>query len=108
MVYNGKHSDLKWSEAPGHPALTYAENGEDLILKYFRTRVYTTWGRVERVIYLKNQTCGKIRKPNPASVKRGLKSVVGEPANANKINAARLFIRLVEERAIQKSGDTGA
>lgn len=106
MVYNGRFADIEWTEAPGHPALSYAEYGEDLILKYFRTYVYTTWGRVERVIDLKNQTCGKIRKPNPASVKRGLKSLVGEPANANKINAARLFIRLVEEGAIQREGAT--
>lgn len=106
MVYSGKYSDVEWTEAPGHPALQYVEKGDILLLKYFRTYIVTDWGKVERVIDIKNQTCGKIQKPNPASVKRGLKSLVGEPANANKLNAARLFIRLVEEGAIQREGVT--
>lgn len=108
MEYSGKYTDIEWTEAPGHPKLLYAENGDLLIMKYFRTHIITDWERVERVIELKNESCGKTRKPNPAAVKRGLKSIVGEPHTSNKLNAARLFVRLVAEGAIQKSGGTGA
>jgi hypothetical protein len=102
MAYEGKLLDVEWKEAPGHPGLSYAEDGGYIVLKYFRTYVVTDWEKVEQVIDIKNQPCGKTRKPNPASVKRCLKNLVGEPANANKINAARLFIRLVTEGAIKK------
>lgn len=102
---SSRFADIEWTEAPGHPGLLYSENGDNIVIKYYRTYIITNWGKVERVIYLKNQTCGKIQKPNPASVKRGLKCVVGEPYTANKLNAARLFIRLVTEGVIQKEGE---
>lgn len=97
-VYEG----LNWKAAPGHPSLQYAEAGGHLILKYLRTCTTTDWAAVERVIALKNTTCGKIQKPNPADVKRALRRVAGEPCTSAKLSGARLFVRLVMEGEIER------
>jgi hypothetical protein len=97
-----KYNDLDFQEAPGHPALLYAEAGGHLILKYFRTYTTTNWAAVERVISLKNTTCGKIQEPNPAAVKRALRKVAGEPCTSAKLNGARLFVRLVMAGKIER------
>lgn len=96
------YEGLDWKDAPNHPSLHYAEAGGHLILKYFRSYTTTTWDAIDRVISMKNSSCGKIRVPNPAAVKRALRKVAGEPCTSAKLNGARLFVRLVIEGDIQR------
>jgi hypothetical protein len=96
------YEGMNWTEAPGHPSLQYSEAGGHLIQKYFRTYITTTWAAIERVISMKNTTCGKILEPNPAAVKRALRRVAGEPCTSAKLNGARLFVRLVMEGEIER------
>ena len=107
LLAGGRHltdlSSLNWIEAPEHPALKYAEDGDNLILKYYKTHVYTNWDKVERVVpYISTDENAKLRNNN--AFKRGIRSITGEPHTQNKRCGARLFVRLVAYGKIRREG----
>jgi len=97
------YKNLSWKEVQDRPALTYAEEGGDLIIRYFRVNINTTWRQIENIIDIKNWYSENKRKSNPAAIKRALKSAVDVPCTSQKLNGVRLFSRLVMEGVIQRS-----
>jgi hypothetical protein len=99
-----KYKGVEWTEAPGHPTLRYTEQGDELILEYHKSHVHTTWVRVERVAALRKIPDGKSSKPNKEAIKRGLKGLMPAPHTQNKKCGVSLFVRLVADGEITRSG----
>lgn len=97
-----KYSVLDFHEAPGHPLLSYAESGENLVIKYCNVHITTTWQAVDNVIDAQNKICGKIKGPNRAAVKRAIKAIAGQTASQNNINMISSFVDLVMKGAIER------